>query len=551
MMRYFIYTGWKFKVISLLVLLSMSIFHVCCSNDSKMMSGVLISSFTVWSGGQKIDAVVDNEQQKIVINGIEDGNQITNIDYALTSGVTLYPDPHSFLNNWKKEMNFIARTTDKQKVYTIVLKDYEKPLNNAVKINLNERKQQIMLVGGDMERSQFFLQKAANPEEVARWCFKDINFDVCRVSYDKKQELEEGKKNLDFYGDAIKSMQLLRAVNPDIQFWATMKSDYNGYNNENNLPDWICDYKPTTRFDCEKYAIFLADYLEYMQQHGIAIKYLAVAKEWVGVINAERAERIIVKLNEECSTRGVTKPLYVDPASWGITQGVNFIKSAEEIGSLDLYYGFSTHNLNGNEFDKFLYEAFVDEANKHRKYAFADETGIGSGGRTNGEEPETLEALLDAYREKTEYYKDGIQGEILFEPFSRGVNSETRAVYFKKGEQAKRMRSYYVMKTFVNGIAGKDMYYVPVHMYSVKPEVHVMAFVNDEELFLALINRGQDELEDLTVLWEGVSSHEKAEQTIFDISLPIEGQKGELDITDSSLTMGLPSESITFLKIQL
>ena len=155
-------------MVSLLILLSMSMFHVCCSNDNKMMNEVLISSFTVWSGEQKIDAVIDNEQQKIMISGIEDGNQITNIEYALTSGVTFYPEPHTFLNNWKKEMNLVARTTDNQKVYTIVLKDYEKPLNNALKIKLDERKQQIMLVGGDMERSQFFLQKAAVPEEIAQ-----------------------------------------------------------------------------------------------------------------------------------------------------------------------------------------------------------------------------------------------------------------------------------------------------------------------------------------------------------------------------------------------
>ena len=125
MMRYFIYAGWRFKMVSLLILLSMSMFHVCCSNDNKMMNEVLISSFTVWSGEQKIDAVIDNEQQKIMISGIEDGNQITNIEYALTSGVTFYPEPHTFLNNWKKEMNLVARTTDNQKVYTIVLKDYE------------------------------------------------------------------------------------------------------------------------------------------------------------------------------------------------------------------------------------------------------------------------------------------------------------------------------------------------------------------------------------------------------------------------------------------
>ena len=49
-------------MVSLLILLSMSMFHVCCSNDNKMMNEVLISSFTVWSGEQKIDAVMNSKK---------------------------------------------------------------------------------------------------------------------------------------------------------------------------------------------------------------------------------------------------------------------------------------------------------------------------------------------------------------------------------------------------------------------------------------------------------------------------------------------------------
>ncbi|WP_291592295.1 DUF4971 domain-containing protein [Bacteroides sp.] len=550
MMRH-VYTNCKLKYFFWLILLFIGVSHVCCSNDNKITNEGLLSSFVVWMNEQKIEAVVDNENHQIIISGVKDGSQITNLGYTLIPGTTLYPDPHTYLNNWEREERFVARSTDNQITYTIILKDYEIPLDNALKINLNERKQRILLVGGDMERSQFFLQKAANPEEVAQWCFQDIHFDVCRVSYDKKQELEEGQKNLSFYEDAVKSMKLLQAVNSNIQFWATMKSDYNGYNNENNLPEWICDYKPTTRFDCAKYAVFLADYLEYMQNNGVPVKYLAIAKEWVGVINAERAKQIILRLNAECLARGITKPLYVDPASWGITQGVNFIKSAKENGSLDLYYGFSTHNLNNNESDQYLYEMFVEEARRNGKYAFADETGIGSGGRTNGVEPETLDAILDAYQEKAEFYKDGIQGEIFFEPFSRGVNSETRSIYFKKGEEAKRMRSYYVMKVFANAIAGNTMWYVPIQAYGIKDDVYTMAFVNDEELFITIINKNENDLKDVSLLLDGASLEGKAEQILFDISLPIEGQSEKLTMANNSLTVNLPSKSIVFLSIKL
>lgn len=549
-MRHILFNRWMMKVYILSFILLWGFSNVRCSDD-KVKSEPLLHNFTVWIGEQKVEALVNNDTRQIVINGVTDGNKITDVEYTLGVGTELYPKPQYYLNNWGKEISFVARAAGMTSVtYTVQLKDYEKPLKNAFKVWLGDRKQQLILMGGDMERSQFFLQKAANPEEVARWCFQDINFGVCRVSYDKKQELEEGQKDFNFYADAVKSMQLLRKVNPGIQFWATMKSDYNGFNNENNLPDWICDYKPTTRFDCAKYAVFLADYLAYMQQNGVGIKYLAIAKEWTGVVNASRAKEIITKLNVECVTRGITKPLYVDPASWGITQGADFIKSAAEIGSMDLYYGFSTHNLNTNELDQYLYEKFVAEARKYQKYAFADETATGAGGRTTGEEPETLDQLLDAYGEKAEFYKDGIQGELFFEPFSRGVNAETRSIYFKKDGPAKRMRSYYVMKTFVNAIAdGK--YYLTVHPYEVGPNVSAMAFVDDEELVFCLVNRNDSNLKDISVLWEGALMTGKVEQTVFEVSLPIDGQKSELDIKDNSLLINLLAKSITFLKIKL
>ncbi|MFA6832014.1 MAG: hypothetical protein WCR36_07065, partial [Bacteroidaceae bacterium] len=191
------------------------------------------------------------------------------------------------------------------------------PESITFRINPYAHKQKILFIGGDMERSQSFLQQAVNPEQVAAWCFGDVHFEICRVSYDKQQELIEGKKNFHFYDNAIKSMKLLQKVNPDIRFWSTMKSDYNGYEHTNNLPKWICDYKPTTRFDCDKYASFLADYLELMENNGVRIHYLAVAKEWVHVVTAQRAKEIINKLNILCEQRQIQKPLYVDPASWG------------------------------------------------------------------------------------------------------------------------------------------------------------------------------------------------------------------------------------------
>ena len=59
----------------------------------------------------------------------------------------------------------------------------------------------------------------------------DIPFNTYRVKYDKLQEMTEGDVDMDgAYADQVKSMKLLKLASPDIKFYATMKSDYNGYN---------------------------------------------------------------------------------------------------------------------------------------------------------------------------------------------------------------------------------------------------------------------------------------------------------------------------------
>ena len=415
-------------------------------------------------------------------------------------------------------------------------------------IDMSNTSQKITIMGGDMERSQYFLQRAANPLEIASWCFKDIPFNTCRVSYDKQQELVEGEKNMAFYDDAVSSMKLLKKVNPNIAFWATMKSDYNGYNHSNNLPDWICDYKPTTRFDCEKYAYFLADYLQYMESNGVPITYLSVSKEWVGVITAERTEKIILVLDNECKKRGIKIPLHVDPASWGISQGVSFIKKIAENGSSDLFYGFCTHNLNKNESSRMLYDNFVKQASAINKPAFADESSTGGGGRSYGKEPETMNKILKAYTEKCKFYKDGIQGELMFEIFSRGVKAESRAVYFTKGSEGHRMRAYYVMKEFASFFKGADKYYIRTDDMD-KTNVSSMTFANKDEAMVCIVNSSSSDLKDFSIKIENSTIDGQISKHEFTIDESIEGIASNVSISKNVFTTTIPASSIVFLKM--
>lgn len=376
---------------------------------------------------------IDNNRKLVLIDyDINSANSIVDVDYVLSDSTLITPDPKDiFQDKPLKIINkFILRAqSGKSYPYKVIFNGTE--ITTDVTINVDEKKQKILFIGGDMERSQSFMQKAKDPLLVAKWCFSDIPFEVCRVSYDKKQELIEGTNNFNFYTDAIKSMQMIKEVNPDIEFWATMKSDYNGYNDENNLPDWITDYGKYSFFKTEKYAVFLADYLQLMEENGVPVSYLSTAKEWIQAVTADRAIDIIESLKAECQNRNIKEPKFVDPASWGITQGVNFVNAIKQKNKESLYYGFSTHNLNGNEHDKFLYKNFVDAVEPTAKYVFADETGYGNGGKLNGAEPVDLTDVIEKYIEKTKFYNAGIQGELFFEVFSRGVATENRSVYFQ------------------------------------------------------------------------------------------------------------------------
>lgn len=415
----------------------------------------------------------------------------------------------------------------------------------SIVIDYINKKQQISMIGADMERSQSFLQRAANPQEVADWLFKDIAFTTCRVSYDKKQELIEGQPNLGFYDDAIKSMKMVQNANPTIKFYATMKSDYNGYNNENNLPDWICDYRPTTFFNANKYAAFLADYLKLMHNNGVTIHYLSVAKEWSSVVTVNRTIDIINALTTILRQQNVPIPLFTDPGSWSVDQGISFVNEVNSKRAAYLFHAFSTHDYNSSASK---YPNFVAACQNAGKPAWNDETSVGSGGRTNGAEP-FLKTLIDTYAAKTEMYRDGISGEILFENFSRGVNAETRSIYFSSGQIAKRLRSYYVSKEFSNHI--NNHFYVPTTINSM-PNLKTMSFVDEDEIALCVINPTETEYLSANIRIANATVNGLVTQHLFDSLTIIQGDKKQINASNNGeYSVNIKPNSLIFFRFPL
>ncbi len=356
----------------------------------------------------------------------------------------------------------------------------------SIDVHTRDYRQTIDMIGGDMERSSKAIQSAQNKQEILEWSFEDINFNVCRVQYDKNQELVEGTKNMAFYDKQVATMQAIIQINPNIKFFATMRSDYDGFGDENNLPDWIINYN-TKVMDREKYGIFLADYLEYMSQQGVPISILSTTKEWMWFVRAEKVEDILTSMYSELESRGIARPIICDQGFWSLSAGMTYLKDVESLGTKDLYHSFCSHNYANEEPSQWL--AFIEKAAALGKPVYDDETSTGSGSPTSGVE-RAMYKQIGEYIKKSERYEAGLSGEVFFEIWSRGINTETRSIYFPSGGTGTRLRGYYMMKHFSNNIL--DSRYIPSTINSLS-NVYTISFRKDDEVVLWVINKSTTE----------------------------------------------------------
>ncbi len=571
------------QYVAAIVVMVAATLTISCSDDKEMGEIARFETFSVMVNDQKIEATIDQENHIINIPNVGEGDKIYSIDYTLSNpNATIYPNAKNIIGRWgyNSSMNVMVVNGGSTNVYKMVLNDFIVPVIETLTVDITNKKQEILFIGGDMERSQGNLVKCGDPELAAKYAFgsDDIDFDICRVAYDKMQEMVEGVKTPEFYDNTIAAMKLLRKVNPDIEFWAVMKSDYNGYGKENNLPEWICDDRPNKYFYIDKYAQFLYDYLKLMQDNGVGIKYMATAKEWTQTVTAPRAKGIIEKLIPLCKAGGVEVPLFVDAATYNTSGGKKYVEDVAKLKFQNYYYGFSTHNLGttGAPAGIYNYNLMVDAVDvlngkggntttKEMFHSFADETsGGGHGPIFKVDDPKLMvrpediinyrDAIMGIYREKCEMYRHGIEGELIFEMFSRNGGSENRAVSFAIGGKPYRFRIYYMVQQLVKGVkatAGKKYYVASTDAKSIPKGIYDMCFIDDEKLFMCIMNDNENDFGKAKIDLKGGTFGSKAEVTLFDINLPIEGVTTEIDVTDSSIAVDVSPYSVAFVTVPL
>ena len=425
-------------------------------------------------------------------------------------------------------------------------------------IRLNQPQQQIVVMGADMERSAGALQTAKNKEEIIRWVFDGTEgVDYLRVSFIKLQELERGKKNLKTYEKQIASMQQIKAVRPDIRFWATPITDFGGYHKANNLPDWIYTgggydggkYDPD-KLEVGLYANFLADYLQLMHEKDVSIYCLSPTKEWSQVITSEKASQVIRLVKKECSKRKVPMPIIVGPASWSVTGGINDLKQIQKLRDENLYAAFCTHTYNKSGTEQNV-RKFVGLAAKMGKRTFIDESGFGGASRTSGEEPDFKIALGTFFR-RASNYRAGLAGEVFFENWSRGINSETRSIYFKRGGTGRRLRPHYIFLEFA--AATMRGWYVPSLFKTPQAELETMAFWKGEQLTIWVMNQSdrQSKMLDIRLAGGGLSDTNYKIVSWSKASDNIQGDRTEAEaLSRIKLAVEVEPSSINVIHLQL
>lgn len=439
----------------------------------------------------------------------------------------------------------------------LLLLAFQQDARAQITIRVNEPKQQILMMGADMERSANALQSATNTEEIIKWVFEDIEgINYLRVVYDKHQELKQGEKNMAFYDKQIAGMKQIKAISPDIRFWPTLKTDYDGYGSGNNLPDWIYTgggynggkYDPK-KLNVENYAGFLADYLEHMHLNGVGIYCLSVVKEWSQVVDSKRASEVIRALKRECNRRKIPTPVFIGPAAWGVKGGTRDLREIKALGDESLYAGFAMHRY--DKPTEAQWAEAVKVAQSMNRPLFDDETSVGSGGPNHGVDSD-MAKVIKFFADRAGTYRAGLSGEVFFETWSRGKDKETRSIYFKKGGKAKRLRGYWLFKTFAENMIFS--HYIPSTTEVAVRGFDTMAFRNDFSTTVWVMNGTKSNLPSTEFTVDGTPLHEDHPieiKTWCEADPALEGADRTTERTTNSLfKVDLPAVSLSRIRFK-
>ncbi len=143
----------------------------------------------------------------------------------------------------------------------------------------------------------------------------------------------------EMYSKVLTSIDLAKEIRGTKELFVFASKKLEG---QKSFPDWV---KDSNGIIPEKYAILLADYIEFMNSKGVQIDYLAIDNEFVyneGNITPEKYAQTIAGLRSLAVTRGFVMPLLVGYEDYGPNKR-NWVKNLMDNGWGDTVDIYGTH----------------------------------------------------------------------------------------------------------------------------------------------------------------------------------------------------------------
>lgn len=287
----------------------------CSDSQDNCTHLPLVESFRVKVNNEYINGTIDETTNRIILEGVQEGSLIVEVDYGMAENATIYPKPETRVNDWQPEERFVIVCNGKQRLYTVILADYEDPvpeenLGDAVISPEKYYGRQIKDFFYDLKLNASAINTAAKANEF----FVEDGMNGVRVSIygdaTRPAHPEPGKIDESYYTKMIASINRAKTARGDkgLTIFASKKLD-----GKNSFPDWVKDKNGVIP---EKYGQMLVDYILYMKELNIIVDVLGIDNEInfnEGNITPQKHMQIVDYLKEQSIKQNFKMPLIVGP----------------------------------------------------------------------------------------------------------------------------------------------------------------------------------------------------------------------------------------------
>ena len=342
-------------------LVAFSTLTFSCADDKKEDLTGLITYFKIKVNNEVFEGTIDEGTRRISFQGIKSISGITDVEYQLKTGASIYPSPETRLDNWQTEERFIVAIAGTEQVYTVAINILPEPepepdaiihpeqyYGRVIKDFFLDLKLNLGGVGSDKVANEYFVLDGMNGVRIPVLGSSD------RPTHPSAGVVDDSEG---YYAKLINSINRAKKARGNNEFIIFASKKLNG---KESFPDWVKDSNGVIP---EQYAIMLADFISYMKEKGIIIDVLGIDNEEnfnEGNITPTKHIQVIDKLRVLATEKGFKMPLIIGPERYqpmgDVTNCWMKLFLAENRGDCLDIYGMHYYPKHREIFDKLEFE---------------------------------------------------------------------------------------------------------------------------------------------------------------------------------------------------